>query len=65
MFVFVDNGSSDATPALLRSFIELWPLTRVITLPKPNYGAALKAGLRATTTKWVYMLDIEQWDRRL
>jgi Glycosyl transferase family 2 len=62
MFVFVDNGSSDATPTLLRSFIGLWPLTRVITLPKPNYGAALKAGLRATTTKWVYMLDIEQWD---
>jgi hypothetical protein len=34
----------------------------VINLEKPNYGAALKAGLRATTTKWVYMLDIEQWD---
>jgi hypothetical protein len=62
LFIFVDNGSTDGTPALLRRVVERWPLTRVINLDKPNYGAALKAGLRAATTKWVYMLDIEQWD---
>jgi glycosyltransferase involved in cell wall biosynthesis len=61
-YIFVDNGSTDGTPALLRHIVERWPLSRVINLKMPNYGAALKAGLRATTTKWVYMLDIEQWD---
>ena len=62
LYIFVDNGSTDGTPALLRHIVERWPLSRVVNLKKPNYGAALKAGLRATTTKWVYMLDIEQWD---
>jgi hypothetical protein len=62
LFIFVDNGSTDGTPALLRRIVKRWPLCRVINLEKPNYGAALKAGLRAATTKWVYMLDIEQWD---
>jgi glycosyltransferase involved in cell wall biosynthesis len=62
LYIFVDNGSTDGTPALLGHIVERWPLSRVINLEKPNYGAALKTGLRATTTKWVYMLDIEQWD---
>jgi len=61
-FIFVDNGSTDQTPALLRQIVERWPLCRVINLEEPNYGAALKAGLRASGTKWTYMLDIEQWD---
>src|ERR1700716_4283658 len=62
LYIFVDNGSSDGTPALLSHIVERWPLSCVVNLEKPNYGAALKAGLRSTTTKWVYMLDIEQWD---
>lgn len=62
LYIFVDNGSTDETPAVLGQIVERWPLCRVINLQAPNYGAALKAGLRAATTKWVYMLDIEQWD---
>ena len=62
LFIFVDNGSTDRTPALIKQILKRWPLCRVINLKTPNYGAALKAGLRAATTKWVYMLDIEQWD---
>jgi len=62
LFIFVDNGSTDGTPALLKQILARWPLSRVINLTEPNYGAALKAGLRGATTKWVYLLDIEQWD---
>ena len=61
-FLFVENGSTDSTPALSDSVAAQWPPSRVIHLPKPNYGVALKTGLRTATTRWVYIIDIEQWD---
>ncbi len=62
LFILVDNGSTDQTPSKVRAAVERWPLSRCIDLPEPNYGAALRAGLNAATTRWVYLLDIEQWD---
>jgi glycosyltransferase involved in cell wall biosynthesis len=62
LYIFVNNGSSDGTSALLGQIVAHWPLSQVLDLKQPNYGGALKTGLRAATTKWVYMLDIEQWD---
>lgn len=61
-FIFVENGSTDATPALADAVAARRPPSRVIHLSKPNYGVALKNGLQAATTKWVYLIDIEQWD---
>jgi hypothetical protein len=61
-FILVDNGSTDATPTSVKGAIERWPPSRAINLSEPNYGAALKAGLCAARTKWVYLVDIEQWD---
>jgi hypothetical protein len=62
MFILVDNGSTDATPELVEAAAKRWPPSHGIRLSHPNYGEALKVGLRAATTKWVYLLDIEQWD---
>jgi glycosyltransferase involved in cell wall biosynthesis len=62
LFILVDNGSTDATPRLVAAALDRWPLSQAIHLADPNYGAALKAGLRSASTKWVYLLDIEQWD---
>jgi hypothetical protein len=62
LYIFVDNGSNDKTPDILNHIVERWPASQVVRLERPNYGAALKAGLRAATTKWIYMIDIEQWD---
>jgi glycosyltransferase involved in cell wall biosynthesis len=62
LFIMVDNGSSDATPEKVQAAIERWPLSRVVNLSEPNYGAALRAGLTSAVTRWVYLLDIEQWD---
>lgn len=61
-FIFVENGSTDATASLTDAVAARHPPSRAIHLPKPNYGVALKAGLQAASTKWVYLLDIEQWD---
>jgi glycosyltransferase involved in cell wall biosynthesis len=61
-FVFVENGSTDSTPALVDAAAARRAPSRVIHLATPNYGIALKTGLRAATTRWVYIVDIEQWD---
>jgi glycosyltransferase involved in cell wall biosynthesis len=61
-FIFVENGSTDATMALADAVAARHPRSRALHLPKPNYGGALRAGLQAANTKWVYLLDIEQWD---
>src|SRR5271170_5265967 len=58
LFLFVENGSTDATPDMIRAAIERWPMSQSVHFPIPNYGAALKTGLKAATTDWVYILDI-------
>lgn len=62
LFILVENGSTDRTPALVEAALKRWPPSRAIHLDEPNYGAALKAGLRAVRTRWAYILDVEQWD---
>ena len=61
-FIVVDNGSKDRTSEIIAAFREKQPLTQSVYLPAPNYGEALKAGLKHAKTKYVYLLDIEQWD---
>lgn len=60
-YVIVDNGSTDATPALLRQVAETWP-TKILHADEPNYGKALRTGLEGADTEWVHSIDIEQWD---
>jgi glycosyltransferase involved in cell wall biosynthesis len=62
LFLLVENGSADATLALARDAVAHWPGSRVLHLPEPNYGIALKTGLKAATTRWICVVDIEQWD---
>jgi glycosyltransferase involved in cell wall biosynthesis len=62
LFLLAENGSTDGTPQVIAEVLRRWPLSRAIHLAEPNYGAALKAGLRAATTKWVFLVDVEQWD---
>lgn len=62
LFLLVENGSTDGTLAAARNAVGRWPGSRVIHLPEPNYGIALKTGLKAAETRWIYVTDIEQWD---
>lgn len=61
-FILVENGSTDATSHLADAAAKRWPPSQAIHLKESNYGIALKTGLRAAATKWVYIVDIEQWD---
>lgn len=61
-FILVVNGCTDATPQIVEEAIARWPLSRRVDLVEPNYGAALRAGLIAVDVKWVFQIDIEQWE---
>jgi polyisoprenyl-phosphate glycosyltransferase len=59
----VDDGSSDATPALLERFRREWPSLRVVRL-RANSGhqAALSAGLARARGDWVVSIDADLQD---
>lgn len=61
-FIMVVNGCTDATPRIVDQAIARWPLSRRVDLAEPNYGVALRAGLMAVDVKWVFQIDIEQWE---
>ena len=59
----VDDGSTDATPALLERLRREWPALRVVRL-RANSGhqAALSAGLVRARGEWVVSLDADLQD---
>ena len=61
-FVLVDNGSRDATPEIVARIVEAWPQTTALSLARPNYGAALRAGLEASAGVWVHIINVDFWD---
>jgi len=61
-YVIVDNGSTDTTPAIIDRLLERWPGSIKVLEPEPNYGKALKAGLRQVTTPWAKTIDVDWWD---
>ncbi len=61
-FVLVDNGSHDATPRIVRRIARAWPATVALELARPNYGAALRAGLAASSGVWVHVINVDFWN---
>ncbi|GAB2870481.1 glycosyltransferase [Nocardioides pacificus] len=55
--VVVDNGSSDATPAMLRGWTEADPRVRVLTRDRPSIPASLNAALAASRGRWLVRVD--------
>ena len=47
--ILAENGSTDDTVRV----------ARVISLPEPNYGAAMRAGFREASGEWVVNFDID------
>ena len=56
--VVVDNGSSDGTAAFVR---ERFPDVRVIEQENRGLGAGWNAGIRATDTPYVFILNADAW----
>lgn len=61
--IFVDDGSRDATPALLDALVVGWPRVRVVHLAR-NVGhqTALTAGLDVADADWVVTIDADLQD---
>ena len=57
--VFVDDGSSDRTVALLEKAIADAPFARVVERPHEGKGAAVAAGLAATTAPFAGFCDLD------
>lgn len=59
--ILVNDGSTDATPALMRGFVEERRFPHVIHIDQPNGGSATarNAGLQAATGKWIFFLDAD------
>jgi len=61
-FIFVDNGSTDNSPAILEECVAEYPGSKCITLPKPNYGAALCTGIENSEADFAYIINVDFWD---
>jgi len=57
--IVAENGSTDGTGELAEQIAASEPRLRVLRLPEPNYGAAMRAGFTATTAEWVVNFDID------
>jgi glycosyltransferase involved in cell wall biosynthesis len=57
--ILVDDGSSDATPAILKSYEESPDMTIVHHKVNRGYGGALKTGILAADTRYVVTIDAD------
>lgn len=60
--VVVENGSTDATADIARGLAASVPGVRAVTYPKPDYGAALRAGFLAARGDVVANVDVDYYD---
>lgn len=58
-FIFVDDGSTDESLAVLREATREWPDTRVITQSNGGSAAATNAGIRAARLPYIKFCDAD------
>jgi glycosyltransferase involved in cell wall biosynthesis len=57
--VVVENGSTDDTAAIANRLAGEWVEVRALSLPEPDYGRALRAGLLAAVGDVVVNFDVD------
>lgn len=60
--ILCENGSSDATPQLAARLAREIDEVRVITLERPDYGAAMRAGFFSATGEAIVNFDVDYYD---
>jgi len=60
--IVVENGSQDETPAIAARLADREPEVRVRTLPRADYGLALRTGLLAAEGDVVVNFDVDYTD---
>jgi glycosyltransferase involved in cell wall biosynthesis len=60
--ILCENGSSDRTHEIARELRRDYPEVRVLWLPMPDYGAAMKAGFFAAEGEVVVNFDADYYD---
>ncbi|MFB6345793.1 MAG: glycosyltransferase family 2 protein [bacterium] len=61
--IVVENGSTDASPEILRRLEKQLEELNVRHLDVANYGKALETGINATSCNRTFILNIDLWDR--
>lgn len=62
IFILVENGSTDGSDKIAHEIVERFPKSKIVRLPRPNYGRALRCGLKEVDTAFAHIINIEQWD---
>lgn len=57
--IVVDDGSTDATPYILRSFTQIEPRLRTVPMAHHGIVAALNAGIRLSNAAWIARMDAD------
>lgn len=57
--LLAENGSGDGTADVAERLADGDPRIRVLRLPAPDYGAAMRAGFLAARSDWVANVDID------
>jgi len=57
--LIAENGSTDGTADEVKKAMQQYPSLSLISLPTPDYGAAMRDGFLATTGDWAVNFDID------
>lgn len=60
--ILAENGSTDDTVTLARALESEIPTVSVLHIPEPNYGRALRAGIKLARGRWVICDEIDLGD---
>ncbi len=60
--ILVDNGSHDRTPEILERLESQSPWIRVLWLPLPSFGEAVRIGIESAERDFILLLNVDWWE---